>query len=111
MAKRVKSRLKEKPRYFFREWRKFRGLTQERLAERVGMSVSSISQLETGKQGFTDETLRVWAAALNTTPGALLTVNPLDKSSPWSLWETLTPANQAHVRAVMEGLAAKERAA
>lgn len=42
------------PRFFFREWRKYRGLNQEALAEIVGVTTSTISQLETGKQGFTD---------------------------------------------------------
>jgi len=66
----------ERPRYYFRAWRKYRGLTQEQLAERVGMSVSSVSQVETGKQGFTDESLSSFAVALDCTPGDLLSRDP-----------------------------------
>lgn len=51
------------PRFFFREWRKYRGLNQEALAEIVGVTTSTISQLETGKQGFTDSTLVALADA------------------------------------------------
>lgn len=105
MARRAQNRLKQRPRYFFREWRKFRQLTQQQLAGRIDMSTSSISQLENGKQGFTDETLALWAEALRCSPGALLTVNPLDKRSPWSLWESLPPSKRAHVLAVMEAMA------
>lgn len=77
MAEKVVSRLKKDPPvYFFRAWRKYRQLTQEQLAERVNMSVSSISQLETGKQGFTDTTLMALADALSCEPGDLLSRDP-----------------------------------
>lgn len=60
------------PTYYFREWRKQRGLNQEMLAEMVGLTASSISQLENGKQGFTDSTLVAIAKALDCRPGDLL---------------------------------------
>lgn len=66
-----------KPRYYFKEWRKHIGLTQEQLAERVGLTASSISQLESGKQGFTDSTLEALAWALGCEPHDLLGRNPL----------------------------------
>lgn len=77
MARRVVSIPKpHRPTYFFRAWRKYRGLTQEQVAERVGMAVSSVSQLETGKQGFTDQTLVDFAHALDCEPGDLLSRDP-----------------------------------
>lgn len=95
-------------RYYFREWRKFRRLTQEELAGRIDMSASSISQLESGKQGFSQDTLESLATALECSPGALLLINPLDKRSPWALWEQLTPEKRQHVLAVMEAMAGTE---
>lgn len=62
--------------YFFREWRKHRGLKQEDLADQVGLTASSISQLEHGKQGFTDSTLAALANALGCRPGDLLLWGP-----------------------------------
>lgn len=53
-----------RPRHFIREWRKHRGLTQEQLAQRVDVVVSSISQLETGKQGYSQSMLEALAEAL-----------------------------------------------
>ncbi|MES0218028.1 helix-turn-helix domain-containing protein [Mesorhizobium sp. C280B] len=67
--------------YFFREWRKHRGLTQEELADKVGLRAPSISQLENGKQGFTDSTLAAIAKALDCRPGDLLLWGP-DKVEP-----------------------------
>lgn len=88
MTKRKKNNCRpSKPRYFFREWRKFRGYTQEELGAMIGVSVPAISQLETGKQGFTDSTLAALSDALGCeNPGDLLMHNPLDEDAPWSLW-------------------------
>lgn len=52
-------------------------MTQEGLAERIGLTAPSISQLETGKQGFTDKSLEAFAEALGCSPGDLLERNPL----------------------------------
>lgn len=98
MGTRVKTRLKEpqRRRHFIKEWRKFRGLTQEQLAERVGVAVSSISQLETMKQGYSQPTLEAIADALQCEPADLLMRKPPNKDDPddpnggiWSIWENL----------------------
>lgn len=93
MAEQVVPRLKPERKFhhYIKEWRKHRGLTQERLAERVEMSTSSISQLETGKQSYTQDTLEALADALQCTPGDLLIRNPLDTEALWSIWEGLDP--------------------
>lgn len=94
-----------RPRFFFREWRKHRGYNQEELAELVGVTTSTISQLETGKQGFTDSTLTAIAEALNCSPGDLLMRNPLDTDAPWSIWEAVKksdPTRRDAIVAVVE---------
>lgn len=91
-------------RYFFTEWRKFRSLTQEKLAALAKLSTASISQLETGKQGFTDATLEALAEALQCNPGDLLARNPLDPAQPWSIWERLTPSQQRQALRLMNAL-------
>src|SRR5262245_15645125 len=47
----------QRRRHYIREWRKFRGLTLEQVAQRAGMSVGNISQLERGAQGYSAEGL------------------------------------------------------
>lgn len=91
MAKVTPNFKPEKPRYFFKEWRKHRGFTQEELAELIGVTPPSISQLERGLQGFTDSTLESLASALSCKPGDLLMRNPLDEDAPWSIWDHLKP--------------------
>ena len=44
---------KAAPRHYLREWREFRNLRQEDLAERAGVSESVISRYETGRRGIT----------------------------------------------------------
>jgi transcriptional regulator with XRE-family HTH domain len=82
---------------FVRQWRKHRGLSQETLAERAGLSPPSISQLETGNQGFTDKSLARIAAALDCTPADLLVHDPSREDSFWPLCqqaERLTGADR-----------------
>jgi transcriptional regulator with XRE-family HTH domain len=85
---------KRRRRIFLKEWREYRNLTQEALADRVGMSVSNISQLERGLQGYSDEGLSALAEALRCEPGQILNVNPLDDDAIWSLWERALPAER-----------------
>lgn len=66
----------ERPRHFIREWRKFRNLTQERLAERIDKTHGLISQIENGDTDYTQSTLEALADAMNCEPGDLLSRNP-----------------------------------
>lgn len=72
---------------YLRAWRKHRGLTQDQLGEKIGVSGSSISQLETGKQGFTDKTLADLSKVLDCSPLALLAHDPSRTDSFWPLFE------------------------
>lgn len=76
-------------RHFIREWREFRGLSQEELAEKLDMTKASISRIENLKQGYTQNFLEACADAVGTHPGTLLIRAPnvadgvsLEKSGP-----------------------------
>lgn len=86
--------MNERPKHFIREWRKYRGLTQEQLAGRIDMTPSTVSQLETGKQGYSQGTLEALAYALQCEPGDLLVRDPTRPDAIWSIWETLSPAER-----------------
>lgn len=92
----------QKPRNFFRAWRKHRGFTQEQLAGMIGVATASISQLETGKQGYTDSTLAALADALSCEPADLLMRNPLDSQAPWTIWNKLEPNQKRQFMAILE---------
>ena len=84
-------------RIFLKEWRVYRGYTQEQLAEMVGWSVGNVSQLERGLQGYSQEGLEALAEALRCDPGHILTVNPLQQDGIWSIWETAKEAERQEI--------------
>lgn len=51
-------------------------MKMETLADRSGLAVGTISDIETGKQGYTRHSLEAIAKALNTKPGCLLEFDP-----------------------------------
>lgn len=61
-----------KSRNFIRKWRKLKQLTQEQLAERIGMSKPSISCIENGNQPYSEPVLEAIAHALQCEPADLL---------------------------------------
>lgn len=67
---------KDRPENHLRAWRKFRKLTQEQLAEKIGTSKAVIGHLETGRNGLSDKWLSKLAPALGTSPGHLLEHDP-----------------------------------
>ena len=105
MVKRVTSRLKRpRPAYFFRAWREYRNLTQEQVAERVNMSTSSVSQIESGGQGFTDSTLIAFAEALQCEPADLLSRDPRIESQVIDMMSLIKRKDPQTVMAILSGL-------
>ena len=80
-------RPKQRRPTFFKQWRTHRGLSQERLAERLETSVASVSRIESGKQPYTQDYLEVLAVALQTDPASLIMRDPLDPDAMWSIWD------------------------
>lgn len=94
-------------RHYVREWRKFRGLTQERLAERTPFTTGAISQLETGRTKYTQDMLEALAEALQCTPADLLMRDPLREGAVWSIEDQLksvSPERRTQIIAVVETL-------
>ena len=68
MAKRRKT--------FIKEWREYRKLTQEQLAEAIGKSPATISHLENGNVNYTQDNLEAIAEVLLCEPEDLLSRAP-----------------------------------
>lgn len=94
-------------RLYLAEWRKYRNLTQEQLAERTGITQGMVSQLETGRSDFSGNVLEMLAEALMCDPADLLMRNPTDDDAPWSIWDTL---NGPEKRQAVEIIKALKRA-
>lgn len=69
--------------HFIKDWRVGRDITQQRLADLVGRRMktattkTSISRIETGETGYTQDSLEAIADAVGTHPATLLTRPPL----------------------------------
>ena len=94
----------KKPRHLIRQWRKYRGYSQERLAEIVGVTDGAISQLERGDTNYTQQMLEALAVALMCEPADLIMRNPTDSENIWSLWDKATPGQRRAIVAVAESL-------
>lgn len=81
-------------RTFFKEWREFRELSQQQLADRLDTSVASISRIESGTQPYTQDVLEALAEALRTDPASLLMRNPNDPEAIWSIWDNAKPGER-----------------
>ena len=68
----VKKELADLGRTYIAEWREARGLTQEQLAERISMSRSTLSKMETSDSPYTQRSLEAIAVALRCKPHELL---------------------------------------
>lgn len=82
----------ENPRNFLRDWRRYRKMTQEALAEKAGTNSSMINHLENGKRGLSHKWLVRLAPILSTSPGFLLDHNPYEM--PTDILEIWNRGNQ-----------------
>ena len=71
------------PIHYLRAWRRYRGLTQEQLAERAGISHSTVSRVENGESDLTRTTAAPLAAALKIRTADLFR-DPADPDDAWS---------------------------
>jgi transcriptional regulator with XRE-family HTH domain len=96
---------KNRQRHFIREWRIYRNLTQERLADRLNTTKANISRIENRRQGYTQDFLEACAYALRTDPASLIMRDPLDKDSIWSIWEQAKPGERRRIIALAREIA------
>lgn len=89
-------------RTFIREWRKDRGLSLDALAERIGVSKGSLSQLENGHISYTQGTLEAIADALACQPQDLLARDPSDPEGLWAIYESLTSAQRIQAAEILK---------
>ncbi|MBI3318268.1 MAG: helix-turn-helix domain-containing protein [Candidatus Omnitrophica bacterium] len=86
-------------------WRVDRGLTQEALARRAGISRPNLSAIETGKREVSLRTLRALAAALEIPPGLLA-----DGTGP-VLEKSAIPLSRAAMERIADGVVRRVPAA
>lgn len=96
MAKRAK------PTWYAREWRKHAGLNLEKAADRLGMAISYLSDLEKGKRRFNQDHLYAMAEAYNCQPADLIMRDPSQPGSIWSIWDQIPAQERDQAVRVLE---------
>lgn len=86
-----------KQRHYIKEWRKHRGLSQEQLAERLGVSRPQITKFEKNTRQPDLAELEVLAEILRCEPADLIMRDPTDPDGIWSIWDTLAPTERSQV--------------
>lgn len=99
MAKKVKKRGRAT---FIRDWRKYRGISQDRLAEVIGLTQATVARIERGDIAYTQPVLEAMAEALKCLPGDLITRNPTDRIGIQEVWDQIPEANRDQAAKVLE---------
>ena len=81
MAYRYKKKGKLHP-HFLAQWRQYRDLSQEDLADLLGTSGATISRVESGQRPYSQDFLEAAAEALGCTPADILSRDPRDQRGP-----------------------------
>ena len=98
---------RNKPRQYIREWRKFRALTQQALAERMGLARSYISHVEKGRRRYDQLFLEDAAEVLGCTPGDLIMRSPYDSEGLWLAWDQVDPVDRPVAAKMLRALKSK----
>lgn len=83
---------------YIRQWRQFRGMKIEAVAADSGLSRAAVGNIETGRYGYTRDSLEAIAQALSTHPGYLLLYNPNENPRFWTAWLALNDRRRRYMQ-------------
>lgn len=86
-----------KQRHFIREWRAYRGLSQDQLAERIGITRTYLSKIENGRRRYDQPFLEAAAEVLRCEPADLIVRDPTATESLWTIWDQLGPTERVQL--------------
>jgi transcriptional regulator with XRE-family HTH domain len=116
MARKIKFSRRHK--HFLREWRKFKGLSLEKVTERlrvmsaereakaarIGATHGNLSRIERGEVPYSQDMLELLADIYGTDAASLIMRDPTDPDGIWSVWEPLKPAERVQAVEIIKAL-------
>jgi len=72
----VKKQKRNRSKTYIKAWRNLRELSQEKVAEKIGISRENYGRIESGKVPYNQDYLELCAETLNCTPADLLGCDP-----------------------------------
>lgn len=94
--------------HYIREWRKHRHLTQEKLAEMMGITRNYLSMIEKGKRRYDQNQLESAAIALRCEPADLISRDPAESPGLWALLKDIEFEDRDRVARVIEAVISKK---
>jgi transcriptional regulator with XRE-family HTH domain len=91
-------------RHHLKAWRKYRGLTQVQLAERIGIARSYLTKIERGDRRYDQHFLEAAAEALRCSLADLIMRDPTDPEGLWSIYDGLTAPQRVQAVAILKAL-------
>jgi transcriptional regulator with XRE-family HTH domain len=107
MAKKFLMKKVPRQRWFLRQWRLYRGLNQEQLAERLNMTQTAISKLENNNVAYSQPVLEALADALSCRPADLIMRDPFQNNDLFALIDGLCPEQKEDAFNVLKILSKK----
>ena len=80
-------------------------MTQEVLADRIGISRVMVSKIERGLNPYSQAFLEAAAIALLCEPADLLVRDPSKPDAIWSVWDSIPPADKPRAIAILKTFA------
>ena len=96
---------RERTKHYFKEWREYRGLTQEQAIGRLGWSQSKISRLEAGETPYNQDDLESAALAYSCGISDLITVDPMKAGEVVDMLRLLDDKNKERALRLLQALA------
>lgn len=92
-------------RNYLRQWREYRGLSQDDLAAAINTTKSVVSLLENEKRPLSSKWLRRIADALNTRPGYILDHDPNEvEADIFDLWSRMSDTERGQAANILRAL-------
>lgn len=86
--------------HYLREWRAHKNMTIEDLATAAELSVGSVSNIETGKQKTSMDSLQRLAKALGIARGMLIEIDPTEEPQLWAAYIGATATQRGEIARV-----------
>jgi len=90
-----------------RPWRLHKKMTQEELAEIVGMTKGHVSQLESGKQRYNQDHLEIIGSCFSIDPIELIARDPSEPENILVVWNRIPKEDRAIALRVLEQFSEK----
>jgi len=88
-------------KWYLREWRRFRGFTQDKLADAIQVSKGYLSDLEQGKKRYNQDMLERLAEVLGCSPACLLSRDPEATADLFDTWSRIPETSRDQAMRVL----------